>query len=143
MTATDRTVDARLPHGSVSTYTNHGCRCADCRAANVEANAAGRLRRWEEMQCGLVSPPHGRESTYLNYMCRCDECRAEHARRDHERRKRLRQRRLGIARILVGLVLVGGSALGAFGHDARTPEPEVWLCQLDQPRCIAEMAADR
>lgn len=49
------------------------------------------------------------------------------------------------ARVLVGLVLVAGSALGAFGHDARTSDQprEAWLCQLDQPRCVAEMEADR
>lgn len=92
------------------------------------------------MEAGLVDPPHGRVSTHMNYMCRCDACRAAHNRANRERYAR----RKSTARILVGLVLVAGSALGAFGHDARTSEPrEAWLCQLDQPRCVAAMEADR
>lgn len=81
-----------VPHGVVSTYTNHGCRCPGCRAANTRNNLQGRRRRHKAMMAGLVSPPHGVESTYLNYACRCPPCRAEHLRRDQLRRQRRRER---------------------------------------------------
>lgn len=125
-----------VPHGSHSTYTNHGCRCDACRAANVQFNASARLRRREEMQVGVVSPPHGVESTYFNYMCRCDECRAEHARRDRERRARRR----GVLKTLAGLVLVGGCVFAAAVHDQpETPERVTWICTPTKPRCISLM----
>jgi len=28
--------DPALPHGVLSTYTNHGCRCESCRASNSD-----------------------------------------------------------------------------------------------------------
>ena len=34
----------RLPHGSASTYNNHGCRCRPCTQANTEAVARRRRR---------------------------------------------------------------------------------------------------
>lgn len=70
------TVDLRLPHGSYSTYVNHGCRCRPCRDANAKENADQRRRRHEAMVAGLVSPPHGKYSTYVNYICRCGPCTA-------------------------------------------------------------------
>lgn len=58
--------------GDHRTYAK-GCRCDDCRAANVE-----RCRRQQERR---VSDPeaadragHGKASTYQNYDCRCRPC---------------------------------------------------------------------
>ena len=81
-----------IVHGTIGAYSNHACRCAECRAANTACNLAGRQRRHAAMIAGEVLPPHGVESTYMNYMCRCQPCRDDHNRRDHIRRDRQRER---------------------------------------------------
>ena len=58
-------------HGTVSQYTNRGCRCDECKAAVSEARRRTR-------QAGLPEgdPRHGTGSGYSNYGCRCDLCKA-------------------------------------------------------------------
>lgn len=53
-------------------YTNRGCRCAICRAANVKYNKKARERR---SQMEIPEDRHGIYTTYVNYSCRCDLCR--------------------------------------------------------------------
>lgn len=64
------------PHGTVSRYSNHGCRCGECTAAQSEANRAYKRRKRAE---GLPpgDPRHGANTSgYGLYGCRCPECRA-------------------------------------------------------------------
>lgn len=67
------------PHGSISTYVNHKCRCDECRLAWAAKHREHRARRRLALANGEVSPVHGRNSTYVNYGCRCSECSAVHA----------------------------------------------------------------
>jgi hypothetical protein len=59
-------------HGTVGGYTNHSCRCDDCRAAMKAARVARHSRPIPS------SVEHGRAGTYTNYGCRCDDCRVAH-----------------------------------------------------------------
>ena len=59
-------------HGVLSTYTNHGCRCDECKAANAIYH---RRRRRERSESDVAPREHGTEATYVNYRCRCDACR--------------------------------------------------------------------
>ena len=63
-----------IPHGTLGGYTNHSCRCAECRAANTAHN----LRRRRERNALLAAddPRHGKETTYFNHACRCEPCKA-------------------------------------------------------------------
>lgn len=72
-------------HGTLGGYTNHACRCDDCREAHAKAQSAARTRRSQEDQSKV---PHGTPGGYVNYRCRCDECRAAHAAAARERRNR-------------------------------------------------------
>ena len=76
-----------LPVG-YGAYSNDGCRCEGCRAANVERTRE--TREWYRAHPELVPAPHGTLNRYANYSCRCDECRRANAdyARDHSRRKR-------------------------------------------------------
>lgn len=68
------------PRHGLNGYTNLGCRCDICRAANVAYNLRRRKERQEAMARGLLpNVAHGTESTYFNYKCRCEECRRAHA----------------------------------------------------------------
>lgn len=60
-------------HGTTNAYNNHGCRCEACKAANTEANAEAKARRFSEPTPDHV---HGSENGYGNYGCRCDACTA-------------------------------------------------------------------
>jgi hypothetical protein len=65
-------------HGTVSGYTNHGCRCDRCSQAQSDR---GRLRRRGSTSGEYVPGPdaeHGIRREYLRG-CRCDECRAANA----------------------------------------------------------------
>ena len=73
------------PRHGLNGYTNLGCRCAECRAANAESNRLGRERRAAQLAADPKSHPHGIYSTYTNYGCRCAECRAANA--NHARRR--------------------------------------------------------
>jgi hypothetical protein len=63
------------PHGSASTYGNHGCRCQPCRDAHAEVTRARRARRAELLARYGATIEHG-ASAYLNWGCRCDVCAA-------------------------------------------------------------------
>jgi hypothetical protein len=79
-----------LVHGTVSSYTNHGCRCDLCKRAHADAK---RAHRAELVERGKVDPsliPHGTEAGYHEWGCRGEECRkawSDAARRRRERRK--------------------------------------------------------
>jgi hypothetical protein len=55
-------------HGTLTRYNSSRwrCRCAECRRANREANAA---------LAGREPPEHGTISGYQNYACRCKLCK--------------------------------------------------------------------
>lgn len=86
------------PHNA-STYSNHGCRCAECRkawAAQVKRRQAERCALRVEVGGRLVAvhlpeDQHGRESTYGNHGCRCCPCTDEWARVCRERAARHRE----------------------------------------------------
>lgn len=61
-------------HGTMNGYVNLGCRCSDCRAANVARLLRVRLERAERLAAD--DPRHGLASTYYNHSCRCDPCRS-------------------------------------------------------------------
>lgn len=71
-----------MTHGSRSTYINHGCRCAPCRAANCAYIVAARARRSQS----IPADRHGRVTTYWNYSCRCSLCRDANAARARDLR---------------------------------------------------------
>lgn len=63
-------------HGSVTTYTNRGCRCEPCTVAKREIGRAERkTRRRRTAENGGVAPvaKHG-PNTYANWRCRCETC---------------------------------------------------------------------
>lgn len=70
-------------HGS-NGYTNLGCKCDICRAANVQNTKRGRERRRKTIDPN--DPRHGDENFYFNYRCSCDLCKAAHAAAARERR---------------------------------------------------------
>ena len=65
-----------IAHGTPSSYSNHKCRCDECREAwNV---ACARKKR---ERVGMIMPTdmeHGRESGYQRG-CRCEKCKRAHA----------------------------------------------------------------
>lgn len=75
-----------LQHGRVGTYTNHKCRCAECRAAWREY--CYRLRRRRRNRLAPDDPRHGRTTTYQNWLCRCDACSQANADTERARRQR-------------------------------------------------------
>lgn len=78
---------AAIDHGSASTYTNHGCRCDECRTAKSAVVARQRSERRALLALGLAAVvEHGRASTYQNYCCRCDPCTDANAARLREYR---------------------------------------------------------
>jgi hypothetical protein len=73
-------------HGVLSTYTTHGCRCDECRAA-----MAAYQRQHRAALAGLSIPPyvaHGTVNAYANYGCRCLSCNAENATRQRRQRQK-------------------------------------------------------
>lgn len=66
-----------VPHGSYSTYVNHGCRCDACRQANTDYARHARQSRYTRRD--NMTLPHGSLSTYMNWGCRCPECKAANA----------------------------------------------------------------
>lgn len=77
------------PRHGTNGYTNLGCRCEVCRAANTANNLRTREDRKRRLEQDPSIRPHGVETTYLNYGCRCVPCtdakRAADARRAKER----------------------------------------------------------
>lgn len=78
-------------HGTAGGYTNHGCRCAACRAANARMNL--RARETRRVKLADDDPRHGQDATYTNHGCRCASCRAAHAIASRDRAARRRARR--------------------------------------------------
>ena len=60
--------------GSGHAYSNYGCRCDECRAAN----AARFARRKAERDMRMSDFEHG-SSGYVNWGCRCDVCAEAHS----------------------------------------------------------------
>lgn len=74
-----------IKHGTVGAYTNHACRCKECRAANRRSHQSRREQRQAErvMVGGRLIAPlpdeyHGRPSTYAYHGCRCRDCVGAH-----------------------------------------------------------------
>lgn len=63
-------------------YSNHGCRCDICKAANARRVR----RRRNERKSETVKGDHGKDSTYVNWNCRCIPCTEDHARKAAKRR---------------------------------------------------------
>jgi hypothetical protein len=59
--------------GSGGGYTNHGCRCQECRDANWDRVRHRRRERRELAASGRGEFEHGM-SGYTNWMCRCETC---------------------------------------------------------------------
>lgn len=55
-------------HGKYSTYTNHKCRCGECKGAAAEARRKAKRKDKTWL-------PHGRVGTYNTYGCRCVACK--------------------------------------------------------------------
>lgn len=73
-------------HGTSGGYTNHKCRCDECRAAWAAA-----FKRWRHSRQGRCpDTAHGTDNGYLNYGCRCDECKAAYRITSLDRYRRLR-----------------------------------------------------
>jgi hypothetical protein len=69
--------------GTVSTYTNHKCRCEPCceawRAYNRERKAAIQPCNFGACvpeNCGKLFPKCGKYTTYTKQKCRCDACKS-------------------------------------------------------------------
>lgn len=76
-------------HGSYSTYSNHKCRCDECRAAWAAFCADQKAKR----QAGETpSHVHGTENGYGNYGCRCEACTAAWTVGTTERWRRRKER---------------------------------------------------
>ncbi len=73
---------------NVGGYTNHGCRCDECRAGFA---AYTKKRNREREALLLADPtlaPHGVPSTYGNWRCRCRPCTDAWTAESRERRNR-------------------------------------------------------
>jgi hypothetical protein len=75
------------PRHGYNGYSNLGCRCSICRAANTDYNKSIRRVRARRIIADPSLRPHGVLSTYFNWACRCDECKAAHRDRETERRQ--------------------------------------------------------
>lgn len=74
-------------HGTYGGYTNHYCRCDDCRRANADRVAKARARR---ASAPIPEHVHGTVNGYNNYACRCRPCTDA---RNTEARRRYREKR--------------------------------------------------
>src|ERR1043166_3390219 len=86
--------DPTVPHGTISGFTNWGCRCERCEAVGPPYTRK-QLRRWHkrvlrEVRNGTREiKHHGTQYAYMTYGCRCDRCKAAHAEfYQHLRRRR-------------------------------------------------------
>lgn len=78
----------RMPHGSDSTYDNHGCRCTPCTDAHRAVQRRCRVARIAKIRADPTVVRHGKASTYSNWGCRCEECTAARAADRRARRNR-------------------------------------------------------
>ncbi len=65
-------------HGSLSTYTNHRCRCARCREAQAAAQRDARRRRAVRFAADPSLAEHGTNLAYVEWGCRCQPCTEAH-----------------------------------------------------------------
>jgi hypothetical protein len=66
-------------HGTPGGYSNHDCRCDDCRQANTEYHDTGGYQDAYRRRVRSRPVPdhiHGTIGGYTHYACRCDSCRA-------------------------------------------------------------------
>lgn len=63
-----------MPHGTNSRYTNHRCRCDECRQAHRDY-AASRRRYAAAHPLPPDDPRHGTVVAYVHYLCRCERCK--------------------------------------------------------------------
>lgn len=81
------------PHGEVSTYNYHMCRCIPCTTAWRDAVTARRQERQKLLvdrggrMVTTANVPHGRASTYQNWLCHCKPCKNAATRRKKEWRR--------------------------------------------------------
>lgn len=73
-----------IPHGTTGGYTNHACRCDECRAASTEHGRKQRAKRTAR----AADAPHGTYGGYTNWGCRCDMCRGARAQYQRTLRKK-------------------------------------------------------
>lgn len=64
-----------IPHGTVSGYRRHKCRCDSCKAAS--AAAFQRYKAAKIVDADQI--PHGTINGYRHYKCRCSECKSASA----------------------------------------------------------------
>ena len=58
----------------ITQYTDYGCRCEVCRAANAERHRQLRARRATHRPETNLALEHGTKSTYVNHGCQCESC---------------------------------------------------------------------
>jgi hypothetical protein len=63
------------PHGTLTRYTTHKCRCDECKASWRDYHRRVRGCRPLEVYNAERAAKHGTEAKYRNG-CRCDACRA-------------------------------------------------------------------
>lgn len=66
-----KTAGRPVPHGTASSYNNHGCRCDPCCAAATAARSAWRRSLADRP---FSDVPHGTWSGYANWGCSCERC---------------------------------------------------------------------
>jgi hypothetical protein len=77
-------------HGTPGGYTNHRCRCPECREAQRRYVVEDYRPRIREPGLPDDDERHGTYNAYSNYRCRCEQCRAantEYARDYNQRSK--------------------------------------------------------
>jgi hypothetical protein len=74
------------PHGTLTRYTTHNCRCDECRTAATEHKRRVNGYRSRAVVDAERAAQHGTESKYTNSGCRCDACRAASAAARRSRR---------------------------------------------------------
>lgn len=79
------------PRHGTNGYTNLGCRCPKCKAANATWQWNARERRRLNL-ANLPDSAHGDPSTYTNHMCRCQRCKTAHAKLRKAQNERAAQR---------------------------------------------------
>lgn len=63
-------------HGTVNGYSNHHCRCLDCRRAWAAYYLD--LRRHHAAELVPSQIVHGKDYSYTHWGCRCAACKAAH-----------------------------------------------------------------
>lgn len=69
----DGTSKRPIPHGTLSGFKFHRCRCPECKEANRVARARAKVRLRADP---IPEDAHGKRSTYVTRGCRCEACTA-------------------------------------------------------------------